>query len=115
MFEAAKSQHQWNLTHGGEGGIRTPGTGFSQYNGLANRRLQPLGHLSGVAMATFYHRKLRRGPPFRRCGPIQSSSSAPRWSSLPPSFLRAPPAQPPQSTSPSPLPSSTAAMAESLL
>ena len=33
---------------GGEGGIRTPGTGFSQYNGLANRRLQPLGHLSGV-------------------------------------------------------------------
>ncbi len=34
---------------GGEGGIRTPGTGFSQYNGLANRRLQPLGHLSGTS------------------------------------------------------------------
>jgi hypothetical protein len=34
--------------YGGEGGIRTPGTGFSQYNGLANRRLKPLGHLSGV-------------------------------------------------------------------
>src|SRR5260221_12364088 len=33
---------------GGEGGIRTPGRGFSPYNGLANRRLQPLGHLSGV-------------------------------------------------------------------
>ena len=33
---------------GGEGGIRTPGTGFSQYNGLANRRIQPLCHLSGV-------------------------------------------------------------------
>jgi hypothetical protein len=32
---------------GGEGGIRTPDTGFSPYNGLANRRLQPLGHLSG--------------------------------------------------------------------
>ncbi len=32
---------------GGEGGIRTPGTGVSPYNGLANRRLQPLGHLSG--------------------------------------------------------------------
>ena len=31
---------------GGEGGIRTPGRGFSPYNGLANRRLQPLGHLS---------------------------------------------------------------------
>src|ERR1700758_79625 len=33
---------------GGEGGIRTPGTSFSSYNGLANRRLQPLGHLSSV-------------------------------------------------------------------
>jgi hypothetical protein len=35
-----------NLT-GGEGGIRTPDRGVSPYNGLANRRLQPLGHLSG--------------------------------------------------------------------
>ena len=34
---------------GGEGGIRTLDTGFGPYNGLANRRLQPLGHLSGVA------------------------------------------------------------------
>src|SRR5271165_1759058 len=33
---------------GGEGGIRTPGTGFGPYNGLANRRLQPLGHLSAA-------------------------------------------------------------------
>jgi hypothetical protein len=33
---------------GGEGGIRTLDTGVSPYNGLANRRLQPLGHLSGV-------------------------------------------------------------------
>ena len=32
---------------GGEGGIRTPGRSFGPYNGLANRRLQPLGHLSG--------------------------------------------------------------------
>jgi hypothetical protein len=32
--------------NGGEGGIRTPGRSFSPYNGLANRRLQPLGHLS---------------------------------------------------------------------
>src|SRR2546421_7153270 len=36
------------MNSGGEGGIRTPGRGFSPYNGLANRRLQPLGHLSGV-------------------------------------------------------------------
>src|SRR4051812_3154883 len=31
---------------GGEAGIRTLGTGLSPYNGLANRRLQPLGHLT---------------------------------------------------------------------
>src|SRR5204863_603456 len=30
----------------GEAGIRTLDTGFSPYNGLANRRLQPLGHLT---------------------------------------------------------------------
>jgi hypothetical protein len=33
---------------GGEGGIRTLDTGVSPYNGLANRRLQPLGHLSAL-------------------------------------------------------------------
>jgi hypothetical protein len=38
---------------GGEGGIRTPDTGFGPYNGLANRRLQPLGHLSGVCRQQF--------------------------------------------------------------
>lgn len=30
----------------GEGGIRTRGTANKQYAGLANRCLQPLGHLS---------------------------------------------------------------------
>ena len=30
----------------GDGGIRTLDTGLSPYNGLANRRLQPLGHVS---------------------------------------------------------------------
>jgi hypothetical protein len=44
-----KSQCQKQLGEsGGEGGIRTPGTSVSSYNGLANRRLQPLGHLSAV-------------------------------------------------------------------
>ena len=38
---------------GGEGGIRTLGTGFSPYNGLANRRLQPLGHLSAACYQQF--------------------------------------------------------------
>src|SRR5882762_778737 len=37
-----------NLGYGGEGGIRTPGRGFSPYNGLANRRIQPLCHLSAA-------------------------------------------------------------------
>src|SRR3954454_14265383 len=31
---------------GGEAGIRTLGTTLRSYNGLANRRLQPLGHLT---------------------------------------------------------------------
>ena len=34
---------------GGEAGIRTLGTGVSPYNGLANRRIRPLCHLSGVS------------------------------------------------------------------
>ena len=33
---------------GGEGGIRTLGTGVSPYNGLANRRIRPLCHLSSM-------------------------------------------------------------------
>ncbi len=37
---------------GGEGGIRTLGTGVSPYNGLANRRIRPLCHLSGVRVFT---------------------------------------------------------------
>ena len=36
-----------NLT-GGEAGIRTLDTGLSPYNGLANRRLRPLGHLTAA-------------------------------------------------------------------
>ena len=31
---------------GGDGGIRTLDTALGPYNGLANRRLQPLGHVS---------------------------------------------------------------------
>src|SRR3954471_2953584 len=36
------------VMHGG-GGIRTPDRVLRPYNGLANRRLQPLGHLSNYA------------------------------------------------------------------
>src|SRR5271165_3490334 len=51
-------------TSGGEGGIRTPGRGVSPYNGLANRRLQPLGHLSGGHWTDYIR---SRGPGFQ-CG-----------------------------------------------
>ena len=36
------------MSYGGEGGIRTPVGGFGPQNGLANRRIQPLCHLSAV-------------------------------------------------------------------
>ena len=40
---------------GGDGGIRTLDTGLGPYNGLANRRLQPLGHVSAaVRPGAFY-------------------------------------------------------------
>jgi hypothetical protein len=38
---------------GGERGIRTLDRAFQPYNGLANRRLQPLGHLSGSVSQQF--------------------------------------------------------------
>ena len=46
-----KNPHETSETCGfigenGESGIRTRGTGCNPYTGLANRRLQPLGHLS---------------------------------------------------------------------
>src|SRR5580765_1670623 len=37
----------------GEAGIRTLGTAFRPYNGLANRRLQPLGHLTALNYRRF--------------------------------------------------------------
>ena len=37
-----------NEGNGGEGGIRTLDRVVRPYNGLANRRLQPLGHLSSI-------------------------------------------------------------------
>jgi hypothetical protein len=37
---------------GGEAGIRTLDRAFGPYNGLANRRLQPLGHLTADAKYT---------------------------------------------------------------
>jgi len=39
-------------TQNGEGGIRTRGTGLYPYDGLANRCLQPLGHLSKLRVSS---------------------------------------------------------------
>src|SRR4026208_2043374 len=55
----------------GETGIRTPDTSLTPYNGLANRRLQPLGHLSGgvldchVIVSGSAEQVKRRGAPRR--------------------------------------------------
>ena len=45
ILETGRVSEKNNLT-GGEAGIRTLGRAFGPYNGLANRRLQPLGHLT---------------------------------------------------------------------
>jgi hypothetical protein len=53
---------------GGERGIRTLDTGFSPYNGLANRRLQPLGHLSSTTyrLSVVYYRRFIAYPTYIR-------------------------------------------------
>ena len=50
-------------TSGGEGGIRTLGTGVSPYNGLANRRIRPLCHLSGMRKIQFITIGMRHSLP----------------------------------------------------
>jgi hypothetical protein len=42
----ANGQPQYQQEKSGAGGIRTLGTVLRPYNGLANHRLQPLGHSS---------------------------------------------------------------------
>src|SRR5437762_13344747 len=60
----------------GEGGIRTPDRGISPYNGLANRRLQPLGHLSSNCTAGILPASRHRRSEERRVGKECTS----RWS-----------------------------------
>src|SRR5580698_1984187 len=55
--------------YGGERGIRTLDRAFQPYNGLANRRLQPLGHLSGSVALSI------QGSPCRRSGPLPRISA----------------------------------------
>src|SRR5438067_445499 len=45
-FQKKDPSARMSLRLNGERGIRTLDTGLTPYNGLANRRLQPLGHLS---------------------------------------------------------------------
>ena len=45
---AAKTINESGGITGGEAGIRTLDRGLSPYNGLANRRLRPLGHLTAL-------------------------------------------------------------------
>jgi hypothetical protein len=56
-------------TSGGEGGIRTLGTGVSPYNGLANRRIRPLCHLSATISDSL-----------PRCSPLQAEPFNPHRS-----------------------------------
>jgi hypothetical protein len=56
MTENAPDDAGWSVRgknkiagNGGAGGIRTLDRALQPYNGLANRRLQPLGHSSAVA------------------------------------------------------------------
>src|SRR5580700_1192039 len=62
---------EWEIS-GGEGGIRTPGRSFGPYNGLANRRIQPLCHLSAV----FRQALLRTDDDLRNSYPSNSRSIA---------------------------------------
>src|SRR5262249_42077909 len=63
---------------GGAGGIRTLDTALRPYNGLANRRLQPLGH-SSVAADMPDDLGLRKAPP----GETQSGVRPPRSTAAP--------------------------------
>src|SRR3954467_11294043 len=77
---------------GGEAGIRTLGTAFRPYNGLANRRLQPLGHLTGrvqvYARKTLTRKRATatrwRRPPFKRSPSAKNTAWGRRSETRPP-------------------------------
>src|SRR5690242_12758314 len=48
-----RSSREARAKSGGEAGIRTLGRALRPYNGLANRRLQPLGHLTADVKYTW--------------------------------------------------------------
>src|SRR3989442_3653693 len=69
---------RWGVGYG-EGGIRTPDRGISPYNGLANRRLQPLGHLSFAVRKLAIHWSMCNPQPPLRLVP-RSQALEPRAS-----------------------------------
>src|SRR5262249_62151027 len=72
---------------GGEEGIRTLDTGFGPYNGLANRRLQPLGHLTANAKCT-RNQDLRKAPPAQAA--VFQSATLRIWPEKLPSMAESP-------------------------
>src|SRR5579871_6591187 len=65
----SRQSRSGEMGNGGAGGIRTLDTAFQPYNGLANRRLQPLGHSSKpnsslTAEASAFHEFDAEGGPF---------------------------------------------------
>jgi hypothetical protein len=55
---------------GGDGGIRTLDRALQPYNGLANRRLQPLGHVSNQADMPDAAASRKRLDFGRSCAPV---------------------------------------------
>ena len=60
-------------TESGEAGIRTRDKDLTPYSGLANRRLQPLGHLSGVTRKVYPMRLVLSKPSVFRAFPHGSA------------------------------------------
>ncbi len=71
----------------GEGGIRTRGTGLTPYDGLANRYLQPLGHLSSLrapgGSRTGHSRRYRVAFQWVGCGVVPAVIDHLEWCVVP--------------------------------
>ena len=69
-------------------GFEPSGTAFRPYNGLANRRLQPLGHLTALRRATtFETRNCPAGDWFRTVGLSERAVERPIIAGKPPNRL----------------------------
>src|SRR5437016_5835673 len=91
-------------TPGREVASASLGTAFTPYNGLANRRLQPLGHLSsrtcGVAIVAVWGvlwgswlKHLQLAEPFGLCSRVPASDETPFFCSYPGLGIRSAPSK----------------------